>query len=78
MQTYHIFGVANCIFDLKFFKTLYQITLIQHIKQINTQYTLIETLFNHKRKAEQVLGILETRNIIKCQTTTINVITIKN
>ena len=34
---------------------------IQHIKQINTQLNLIEILFNHEKKAEQVLRILQTR-----------------
>ena len=35
-----------------------------NIKQINTQYNLIEALFNHEKKAEQVLRILQTRKII--------------
>ena len=29
------------------------------MKQINTHYNLIETLFNHEKKAEQLLRILQ-------------------
>ena len=42
-------------------RTYHNNTRIQPIKQINIQYNLIETLFNHKKKAEQVLRILQTR-----------------
>ena len=75
-HTCHILGMAICIFNLNSVRiciNLYQITCIQicrtyhnntwiqHIKQINTQYNLIEILFIHEKKAEEVMRILQTR-----------------